>query len=213
MAESLEQFKNSTLSGSYANPKTGTYSGECVSYFRQGEERMFNIPSGSWGHAKDYWNNPKVLQYFTQQSTPQNGDGVVYGATPTNPYGHIGWVYNGQLLSQNANVPKRVTIVSLDYVKNRLGFLRFKGDGMTLKSNDVAELFRLWAGREPTKQELKDFTGKYLEDTTKYLRQSEAGKQVASWRDTGRKALKEKWGPTEYTEVGEVDGKKVYRRK
>lgn len=127
MSETLEQFKEDTLGKSLGNPKTNTYIGECVSYFRQGEERMFDIPTYPIGHAKDYWNNPVILKHFDQVSTPQNGDGVVYGATAKNPYGHIGWVYNGQLLSQNANIPKRVTIVGLDSVPNRLGYLRKKG--------------------------------------------------------------------------------------
>lgn len=66
-------------------------------------------------------------------------------------------------------------------------------EDMTLKPNDVAEIFRLWAGREPNENEVGDFTGKYLEDVTKYLRESDAGKQVAAYRDLGSRVVREKW--------------------
>lgn len=75
----------------------------------------------------------------------------------------------------------------------RVDGTKYIGDVMTLKTNDVAEIFRLWAGREPTEGEVRTFTGKYLEDTAKYLRESEAGRQVASWRNLGERVSRENW--------------------
>lgn len=68
-----------------------------------------------------------------------------------------------------------------------------EGDDMTLKDDDVAELFRLWAGREPTEEERKGLVGKYLTDATKYLRQSGGGQQIAAERLVGDRAIREKW--------------------
>lgn len=123
----LEQFKKATLGGSFGNPKTGTFKGECVSYARKYMEEVLGISTYPDGHAKNYWNNSISQNNFDKVPTPRDGDIVVYGEVPSNKYGHIGIVYNGQLLSQNADIPLHVSITSLNYVKNRLGYLRKKG--------------------------------------------------------------------------------------
>lgn len=124
----LESFKNATLGGSYGNPQTGTYKGQCVSYARKYIEEVLGIPTYPNGDAKDYMTN-QMSTNFDKVVSPQNGDIVVYGAVPGNPYGHIGIYYNGMLLSQNLDKPLYVTIASLNLAKNRLGILRAKAKG------------------------------------------------------------------------------------
>lgn len=124
---SLESFKSRTLGGSYGNPRTGSYKGQCVSYARKYMEEELDIFTYPNGHAMAYYDNRIARKNFDKVSNPQNGDIVVYGAWRNNPYGHIGIYYNGQLLSQNYNVPLRVTIAPLNLVGNRLGYLRKKG--------------------------------------------------------------------------------------
>ena len=126
---SLESFKNRTLGGSYGNPNTGTYKGQCVSYARKYMEEELGIPTFANGNAKDYYGNITAQKYFDKVSKPQNGDIVVYGAYKKNPYGHIGIYYNGQLLSQNYDEPLKVTVASLNLVGNMTGYLRKKGKG------------------------------------------------------------------------------------
>lgn len=123
----LEQFKNRTMGGSYGNPKTGTFKGQCVSYARMYMEEVLGIPTYPNGDAKDYWNNRISTENFDKVPNPQNGDVVVYGAVPSNIYGHIGIWYNGQLLSQNYDKPLHVSIARLNLTGNRLGYLRKKG--------------------------------------------------------------------------------------
>lgn len=124
----LEQFKNETLNKSYGNPKTNTYVGECVSYVRQYMEQVLGIKTAVWGNAVDYWTNPQVLQYFNKVSSPKDGDIVVYGDDPgnwTGPAGHIAIYYKGQLLNQNYNNSRKVTINPM-FSPGRLGYLRKK---------------------------------------------------------------------------------------
>lgn len=156
----LDQFKNQTLGGSFGNPKTGTYKGQCVSYIRKYMEEVLGIPTYPAGDAKDYWNNKISTDHFDKVANPQNGDVVVYGAVANNPYGHIGIWYNGQLLSQNYDKPLRVSIASLSMVGNRLGYLRKKGasqGGEPMVDRGALEI--MWKGfldRVPTAEEYKN---------------------------------------------------------
>lgn len=196
----LEQFKINTLGGSFGNPKTGTYRGECVSYARKYMEEVLDISTYPDGDAKDYWNNSISTKNFDKVGAPQNGDVVVYGANPKNKYGHIGIWYNGQLLSQNYNIPLHVTIASLN-LPNRLGYLRKKGNQVPedykLNKGDVVNYFRDILGHEATQADINAWTG---QTHKKFLYE---------------KVAKEGLQPpnTQYVEAGEVDGKKVYRRK
>lgn len=126
----LETFKAGTMGGSYGNPKTNTFVGQCVSYFRKYCEDVLNIPTYPAGDALAYWDNEFSQQHFDKVSTPQQGDVVVYGAVPHNPYGHIGIYYNGMLLSQNLDIQLHVSVASLNLAGNKLGYLRLKGELM-----------------------------------------------------------------------------------
>lgn len=64
---------------------------QCVdlarAYFRDVLE-IEQLPAlGADGSAKDFWTKHGVLKQSTDSFAP--GDVLIYGATPTNPYGHV----------------------------------------------------------------------------------------------------------------------------
>ena len=141
MGLTLEEFKVQTLNNTYGNPppvlvpNRGTYQGQCVSYDRQYCEAVLNIQTGAWGNAIDWWNNPKVLQYFDQITGEQNrrdGDILVWGDDPgtwTGEYGHIGIAYGGKILNQNFANSLKVSVNNF-FSPGYLGALRLKGGNM-----------------------------------------------------------------------------------
>lgn len=61
-------------------------------------------------------------------------------------------------------------------------------EGQINDNDDIAELWRFGFFREPTPQEIQDYQsliGKYWSDAIKYLRQSDAGKQVKAQYEAG----------------------------
>lgn len=133
MTISLEQFKNQTLGGSYGNPGSGTYFGECVSYVRQYMEQVQGIPTAVWGHAANYWYNPAVLANYDRitNGSRQDGDILVWGDDAgnwTGPPGHIGISYGGKILNQNFGGSRKVTIDPF-FSPGYLGALRRKNNG------------------------------------------------------------------------------------
>jgi len=131
MAISLEQFKNNTMGGSFGNPGTGTFKGQCVSYVRMYMEQVQGVTTRIAGNAVDYWNNPWVLSLYNRvpAGQEQNGDILVWGndaGTWTGAEGHIAIRYNpGVILNQNYGSSLRVSINGF-FAPGYLGALRLK---------------------------------------------------------------------------------------
>ena len=126
--KSLHDFASDTLGGSYGNPGTNTYVGQCVSYVRLYMEQVLGIKTAVWGNAVDYWTNPSVLKHFDKVSKPKDGDIVVWGDDAgnwTTQYGHIAIWYQGQILNQNYGGSLRVSVNPMFY-PGLLGYLRPK---------------------------------------------------------------------------------------
>lgn len=70
------------------------YGFQCVDLILQYIYEKFGTPSGVYGNAIDYWNNPSpaLLVHFDKVAGSQanQGDIVVFNGLPGNPYGHIG---------------------------------------------------------------------------------------------------------------------------
>jgi CHAP domain. len=147
--KTLEQFKNDTLGGTYGNPGTGTFKGECVSYVRLYMEEVLGINTAPWGNAVNYWTNPKVLEHFDRIAKtvkPLQGDVPVWGddiGTWTGVAGHIGIIYDSRLLNQNYNGSKKVTINGM-FAPGLLGYLRKKGGDMVQISREEYEDLKAW---------------------------------------------------------------------
>jgi len=145
MLISLEQFKQKTLGGSYGNPGTGTFVGQCVSYIRQYMEQVLGIKTIVNGHASNYYNSAFMAQYFDKVSGPlKDGDILCWGDDPgswTGPEGHIAISYGGQLLNQNFGGSLKVTINPF-FSQGYQGALRLKGvKGMTKEQIQVIYKF------------------------------------------------------------------------
>ncbi|QHC73773.1 CHAP domain-containing protein [Rathayibacter sp. VKM Ac-2805] len=161
----LEQFlAGYPIGGSYGNPGTGTYRGQCVSYVRLYMEAVLGIKTAVWGNAVDYWSNPAVLAHFDRVPAGQERDGdiPVWGDDPgswTGPEGHIGIRYNGRLLNQNYGGSLRVSINTM-FAPGLLGFLRVKGEEMIKPSEaQVRDAFSRYADAVPNKDQVPYYVG------------------------------------------------------
>ena len=118
----------------------GVFGAQCVDVFRQYCRDVLDIPhTGSVDGAKElyekYADLPLEKKYFTRlakSATPSIGMIAVWGATPTNKYGHVAIVIckigaSGLLVfEQNGVLQDGAKIVqrSTQYL---LGYLKFKG--------------------------------------------------------------------------------------
>jgi len=131
MSLSLEQFKNKTMGGSYGNPGTGTYKGQCVSYVRMYMEEVQGVKTRIAGNAVDYWYNSWVLSLYDRvpKGQERNGDILVWGndnGNWTGSAGHIAIRYNpGVMLNQNYGNSLKVSINGF-FAPGYLGALRLK---------------------------------------------------------------------------------------
>ena len=117
----------------------GVYGYQCVDLFRQFNKDVFGFPhTGGVEGAKDLYENYGKLavekQYYEQIKkdgvVPIEGDIVVFGATPSNKYGHVAivlWASKKVMVvaEQNGMTQKGFEIVVRTY-DNCLGFLRRK---------------------------------------------------------------------------------------
>ena len=118
----------------------GVFGAQCVDLFRQYCRDVLDIPhTGSVDGAKElyekYGDLPQEKKYFTRLSksaVPQYGTVAVWGATPTNKYGHVAIVITrldaSSLLvfEQNGVLQDGAKVVKRD-TKYLLGYLKFKG--------------------------------------------------------------------------------------
>ena len=106
----FQQFVDWALAqGTVAKYNDGQFAGECVSLINQYCWRVLNVPADAWGHAVDWARNAMPLKYFSVVTGAREGDILVYGGTPTNPYGHIEIKLNDtESLFQNRNYNRRV---------------------------------------------------------------------------------------------------------
>lgn len=117
----------------------GVYGAQCVDLFRQYCREVLAIPhTGGVDGAKDlyekYGDLPLEKKYFTRLSknaTPQYGMVAVWGATPTNKYGHVAIVLDKLdastllVFEQNGIAQDGAKLVRRD-TKNLLGYLKLK---------------------------------------------------------------------------------------
>ena len=118
----------------------GAFGAQCVDLFRQYCRDVLDIPhTGSVDGAKElyerYSDLPQEKKYFTRLSkngVPQYGTVAVWGATPTNKYGHVALVIakldasSLLVFEQNGVLQDGAKVVRRD-TKNLLGYLKFKG--------------------------------------------------------------------------------------
>lgn len=116
------------------------YGAQCVDLFRQYCKDVLNIPhTGVVDGAKElfekYPDLPVEKKYFTRlakRAVPSYGDVAVWGATPTNKFGHTAIVLtrlsSSSLLvfEQNGVLQDGAKVVERD-TKYLLGYLRLKG--------------------------------------------------------------------------------------
>ena len=116
------------------------FGAQCVDLFRQYCFDVLKIPhTGGVDGAKELYENyqsmPLEKKYFVQLSkkaVPEYGYTAVWGASPTNKYGHVALVIarldSSTLLvfEQNGFTQDGAKIVRRD-TKNLLGYLKFKG--------------------------------------------------------------------------------------
>jgi len=118
----------------------GFYGAQCVDLFRMFCKEVLNIPfTGGVEGAKDLYLNydkmPLEQKYFNRfppaVDMPCPGDAIIYGATPTNQYGHVAIVLypcpmNVIVIEQNGITQAGTEVKIRNYI-NELGYLRFKG--------------------------------------------------------------------------------------
>jgi len=147
MGKTLEQFKNETLGGSYGNPGTNTFVGQCVSYVRKYIEECLDIKTVINGHASNYYNSAWCAQYFDKvpQGQEQDGDILCWGdGTMTGPEGHIAIRYGaGRILNQNYGGSLRVSINNF-FPSAYQGALRKKGTTNMASAIDATDLTAIY---------------------------------------------------------------------
>ena len=118
----------------------GAYGAQCVDLFRQYCQDVLGIPhTGSVDGAKDlyekYADLPVEKKYFTRltkSATPGLGLVAVWGATPTNKYGHVAIVLCGidssslLVFEQNGVLQDGAKLMRRSK-QNLLGYLKLKG--------------------------------------------------------------------------------------
>jgi len=214
--KSLEQFKTDTLGGTYGNPGTNTFKGQCVSYVRLYMEEVLGIKTAPWGNAVDYWTNPKVLEHFDRipkGQTPNEGDIPVWeddAGAWTGAAGHIGIIYGQRLLNQNFNGSLKVTLNNM-FEPGLLGYLRKKEEAMPkITREQIIWHYRLIAGVDPNAQEIANYEGKDYEWVTEQLKRyiANAGRGYNEYIATTQKQIAELEAGSEYIKVSELYVKK-----
>lgn len=116
----------------------GVSSIQCVDLIKMYLDKVLNIKPGSWGNAKDYYenfNNLPLKNYFdrianTPTFVPQKGDIVIWGTGLGNKYGHIaiatGEGNTRQFYSYDLNWGSKVVHKVLHNYTGFLGVLRAK---------------------------------------------------------------------------------------
>ena len=118
----------------------GAFGAQCVDLFRQYCRDVLDVPhTGSVDGAKElyerYADLPLEKKYFTRltkSATPSYGLVAVWGATPTNKYGHVAIVICKMdassllVFEQNGVLQDGAKIVKRD-TKYLLGYLKAKG--------------------------------------------------------------------------------------
>ena len=118
----------------------GAYGAQCVDLFRQYCRDVLDIPhTGCVDGAKElyekYADLPVEKKYFTRltkSATPALGLIAVWGATPTNKYGHVAIVIgkvgtSGLLVFEQNGVLQDGAKVVQRSTQYLLGYLKFKG--------------------------------------------------------------------------------------
>lgn len=141
-----------------------------------------------YGDAKDHFANASS-DYWDKLTgiIPQQGDVVVFGATPFNKYGHIAVVISADnsgmsVIEQNTYTQAAAYTAQRPYI-NVTGYLRPKGVDMIQTDDEAAEVVRGEFKREPQPNEVSDLKGREWYDALKLYRTSAAGQQVQAQVD------------------------------
>lgn len=207
----LPVFAQQTMGGSFGNPGTDTYVGECVSYVRLYMEQVLGIETTVWGHAANYWTNPAVLQYFdriTNSADRRDGDILVWGDDPgtwTSAYGHIGIAWQGQILNQNFANSRRVTVNPF-FPYGYLGALRKKGATSVAIIQNAENWFNrcdkthwLIRGRSLDRNTFKSFVGQDFLSFVEACSDDPEADMVQNWQAVGKVAVQDKWDQQIYS--------------
>lgn len=116
------------------------YGAQCVDLFRQFCQDVLGIPhTGGVDGAKDLYEKFKAMpleqKYFvqlTKKAVPQFGYTAVWGATPTNKYGHVALVISkldasSLLVFEQNGFTQDGAKISRRSTENLLGYLKYKG--------------------------------------------------------------------------------------
>lgn len=122
---------------------------QCVDFIKMYLDKVFGIKPGSWGNAKDYYENYNNLSILKANFTripntptfiPQKGDIVVWGTGLGNEYGHIaiatGEGNTKQFYSYDLNWGQKVVHKVLHNYIGFLGVLRAKDQSKINGTNE-----------------------------------------------------------------------------
>ena len=103
MTISFEEFVDKYTGKSVANPRVGTYKGQCVSLCQMYLYECAGVPYAARGNGKDYASNLIKKGLATKASSPKKGDIISFPADyyQTDPqYGHVAIYYDSAHLFQ-----------------------------------------------------------------------------------------------------------------
>lgn len=137
-----------------------------------------------YGNAKDLYANASS-QYFEKlppNITAQAGDIPVWGATPTNAYGHIAVTIhddgtNLTVVEQNTYTQEAATIAHRSHT-NIIGFLRPKENQVSadaVTEHELNVLFQRFNGVPANQNDKNKFIGRPLSDVLDYLTTNPTG--------------------------------------
>lgn len=138
MSKNFTDFYNSHVGKGY--DIDGSYGAQCWDGFAA-YCQWLGVPviNTTNGHASSLWtarNRNGILNYFTEVSSPKNGDVCVWSDAYGGGYGHVAMYYNGQIFGQNqggAAYPGGGAVFNLiTHPMPDLGYLRPKALGPSL---------------------------------------------------------------------------------
>jgi hypothetical protein len=147
---------------------------QCVDVAMSWAEYCF--PGHKWpellgyGDAKDLYAAANAAFFDKLQNiVPQQGDMAIFGATSTNPYGHIAVVINGyqnamNVIEQNGFNPSGVAYLAQRPYSNVIGYLRPKGVKVLTKEQIIMIHKLAFDGKEPGPGLVDGWVGKNLDD-------------------------------------------------
>ena len=135
------------------NGKSFDYDGvsgiQCVDLIKMYIDKVFGIKGGTWGNAKDYYNNFSKLPFKdifikienANQLIPQKGDICVWGEKIGSKYGHLaiatGEGNNNEFNSYDLNWENKIVHKVTHSYKGLLGVLRAKDQSKIITQTNI----------------------------------------------------------------------------